>query len=162
MLFKNTIIIFSIFILLVGALSLPLLLRKKTTSTDTTKTVAIAESKYEKIPNANDSEKHDEVHGNLHQELETSVKFGDNEIIVTNGEKTDLIDCTLEMNATIAQKGYTLTKDLIPAQESVTISLSEFSRNGVAFDTSVKNANNVMIMCSDSTGRSGWSYLSNR
>lgn len=122
----------------------------------------VAKSQYEKIPKADESELHDEVHGNLHEKLQTSVQFTASELIVTNGENTDLENCTFELNQTIVQRGYMYTQDVIPAQESVAISLEQFTRDGIIFDPTQRKAQNVMIMCDEASGKSGWNYVANR
>lgn len=154
---KITLILLTTLLILIGAFSYQSNLSKNKTINTPVKGMASAQSKYEKIEKADVSKKHYEVHGNLHQTLETSVKFNDNEIIIANGETTDWKDCTIEMNATIAKRGYLFTQDLIPANESVSISLEEFVRDGVSFDPTIKKANNVMIMCDN-----GWNYSSKR
>lgn len=152
------ILIYTIFFLVVASLSVFAFksLSPKETQQIEEPRVAV-QTNYEKLPKADESEMHDEVHGDLHNTIETSVAFGDSSIKVTNGEDTDLTNCTLELNQTIVQRGYMYTQDLLPANDTVTLNLSLFTRDGVAFDPTFKKAQNIMIMCAN-----GWSYLSNR
>lgn len=126
-----------------------------------------AQSKYDNLPKATESGSMegmdmDDMEGmegmdHSNQQLKTGVKFTDSEMIVVNGENKELLDCRFEMNQTIVQKGYTYSIDSIPAKKTISINLSDFSRDGVAFNTYAKKANNVMIMCEN-----GWSYSSNK
>ena len=126
-----------------------------------------AQSKYDNLPKATESGSMegmdmDDMEGmegmdHSNQQLKTGVKFTDSEMIVVNGENKELLDCRFEMNQTIVQKGYTYSIDSIPAKKTISINLSDFSRDGVAFNTYTKKPNNVMIMC-----KNGWSYSSNK
>ncbi len=98
----------------------------------------------------------------MNQQLKTEVKYGLDKIIVTNGESVDWKDCRFEMNATIVQKGYVYNQNSITSHSAIEISLSAFARDGVAFNPVQRKANNLMIMCSDTSGKMGWSYSSNR
>ncbi len=134
----------------------------------------MVQPKYEELPLAKNEKRDDEKEashegmqmdgmseGKMHEEMsaqiETSVKFTNNALIVTNGENSDLTNCTFELNQTVVQRGYVYAQDVIPAKGTVTASWDKFERAGVAFNTATRKPQNIIIMCDN-----GWSYLSNR
>lgn len=118
-----------------------------------------ANTHYDQLPKAHmDMAMHDD----MGQQLKTEVTFGQDKISVTNGEAEDWKDCSFEMNATIVQKGYVYTADTIKSNSTIVVNVRDFTRDGAVFNPAQKKANNLLITCSNTAGKMGWSYSSNR
>lgn len=117
-----------------------------------------AQTPYDRLPQAPtmNMEKDD-----MHHQVQTEVLFDDHEIHIVNEDPTDLKDCDLELNPGMIKKGYVFRKDVLPSHKIVTIPLEKFTREGVAFTASHTEAHNLLIMCSNVTGKNGWSFTRN-
>ncbi len=101
-------------------------------------------------------------HTEKNKKLQMKAQFTPNELILTNEDQNNWQECLLELNSTIVKMGYTFNQSPFQADDSINIPLNNFTRDGVSFDPTQSQAQNVMVMCSDNTGNSGWNYLTSK